>query len=288
VQIPSGQPIQAGMPNIAIIGGIGLDWIDTTGATTHPGTALPGAVFALQGTPADPYDSTRYCPFGGEIVVQGLPSVGFKYRVWVQDVSSPLPTALTHYIVTTDQYGTPTNQYPDAKGFFTYLPNSQNVDNNLAYWFSTGNDLYNLWLEIADLSDNVLGRTPNYLIQLVNTPPIADIHIASGGDCKQFNPTTTPTINGNFVATESGTGTSGQIGHWGLGTLPGGNAPSPSSGISDTGPAPGASWSLSLAGMKPCGYVVELEVLDNTIVNSAPGNWNGASASVGFCVVSGD
>jgi hypothetical protein len=289
VQIPSGQPIQAGMPNISIIGGIGVDWIDTTGATPQPGTTLQGAVFALQGTLADPYDSSQ-CPFGGEIVVQGLPSVGFKYRVWVQDVSSPLPIPLTHYIVTTDQFGNPTNQYPDAKGFFTYLPNSQNIDNNLAYWYSTGNDLYNLWLEIADLSDNVLGRTVNYLIQLVNTPPIADINLDSGGDCKQFDPSTTPTLNGVFVATEAGTGTNGKIGHYGLGTLPSGNAPSPSSGISDTGPA-GAAWSLSLTSpvvMPPCGYVVQLDVWDNTIVNSAPGNWNGNSDSAGFCVVSGD
>jgi len=286
VQIPSGQPVQPGVPNIAIIGGIGVAQIDTTGVTTRPGTTFPGAVFALQGTPADAYDSTRQCPFGGEVVVQGLPSVGYKYRVWVQDVSSPLPVALTHSIVTTDQFGNPTVQFPDAQGFFTYLPNSQNIDNNLAYWESSGNDLYNLWLEIADLSDNVLGRTPNYLIQLVNAEPIAAIHIDSGGDCKQFTAAQGP-IDGHFVATESGTGTTGQIGHYDLGTLPGGNAPSPSSGISDTGPAPGATWSLSLAGMKPCGYVVDLDVWDNTIVNSAPGNWNGKSASVGFCLISG-
>ncbi|HTW57317.1 MAG TPA: hypothetical protein VMD99_04280 [Terriglobales bacterium] len=290
VQIPSGQPVQAGVPNIAIIGGIGVAQIDTTGATARPGTTLPGAVFALQGTPADPYDSSRQCPFGQEIVVQGLPSVGFKYRAWVQDVSLPLPIPLTHSIVTTDQFGNPTTQFPDPEGFFTYLPNSQNIDNNLAYWYSNGNDLYNLWLEIADLSDNVLGRTVNYLIQLVNTQPIANINLASGGDCKQFNPSTTPTLNGVFVATEVGTGTTGQIGHYSLETLPSGNAPVPSSGISDTGAA-GAAWSLSLtspAVMPPCGYVVLLDVWDNTIVNSAPGNWNGNSGTAGFCVVSGD
>jgi len=129
----------------------------------------------------------------------------------------------------------------------------------------------------------------NYLIQLVNTAPNAAIHIDSGGDCKQFTTAQSP-INGHFVATESGTGTTGQIGHYDLGTLPSGNAPSPSSGISDTGPAPGAAWSLSLTSptvMQPCGYVVELDVWDNTIVDSAPGNWNGNSAAVGFCVVSG-
>jgi hypothetical protein len=286
VQIPSGQPVQTGVPNIAIIGGIGVAEIDTTGVTALPGATFPGAVFALQGTPADPYDSSRQCPFGGEIVVQGAPSVGCKYRVWVQDASSPLPVALTHPIVTTDQFGNSTEQFPDLQGFFPYLPNTQNIDDILAYWESSGNDLYNLWLEIADLSDIVLNRTPNYLIQLVNTAPIAAIHIDSGGDCKQFSAAQSP-INGYFVATESGTGTVGQIGHFDLGTLPSGNAPTPSSGISDTGPTPGQSWSLSLAGMAPCGYVVVLDVWDNTIVGSEPGSWNGTQASVGFCLIAG-
>jgi hypothetical protein len=287
VQIPSGQAFQVGTPNIAIIGGVGVDQIDTTGSTAQPGTTLPGALFALQGTPADPYDTFRQCPFGGEIVVQGLPSVGYNYRVWVKDTSSPFPTMVTNPIETTDQYGNSTKRFPDSKGFFSYLDNSLNIDDNLAYWYSSGNDLYYLWLEIADSSDNVLGQTAKYLIQVDNTSPVVDIHIDSGGDCKQFNPITAPTINGHFVVTETGTGTTGQIGHWGMGTLPGGNAPVPSSGINDTGAAPGEAWSLSLAGMAPCGYVVLLDGWDNTIVNSAPGSWNGASKSVGFCLVSG-
>ncbi|HTU44664.1 MAG TPA: hypothetical protein VMF91_06355 [Bryobacteraceae bacterium] len=291
VQIPSGQPFQVGTPNIAIIGGIGVAQIDTTGVTARPGTTLPGALFALQGTPADPYDPSRQCPFGQRIVVQGLPSVGFKYRVWVQDTSSAFPMMLTEPVLVTNGLGVSTNNGPGPGGFFTYLDNSQNIDDNLAYWDSTGNDLYNLWLEIADSSGTVIGRTPNYLIQVDNTQPIADIHIDSGGDCKQFNPSTTPTINGHFVATESGTGTTGQIGHYSLGTLTSSsitpNEPSPSSGISDTGPAPGATWSLSLTGMPSCGYVVQLDVWDNTILDSAPGLWNGKSADVGFCIVTG-
>jgi hypothetical protein len=292
VQIPSGQAFQVGTPNIAIIGGIGVVQIDTIGATARPGTTLPGstlpgALFALQGSPADPFDYSRQCPFGGEITVQGLPSVGFKYRVWVEDTSSPFPTMLTHPIVTTDLFGNATTQNPGPGGFFTYLNTNQNIDNNLAYWYPTGNDLYNLWLEIADSSGTVLGRTPNYLIQVVSTPPVVDIHIDSGGDCKQFNPISAPTINGHFVVTESGTGTSGQIGHYSLGILPGGNAPVPSGGINDTGPAPSEVWSLSLAGMAPCGYVVQLSGWDNTIVDSAPGSWNGDTTSVGFCLVTG-
>jgi hypothetical protein len=286
VQIPSGQPTQVGTPSITSIGGIGIANIDTTGATSQPGTTVPGAVFELLGLPADPYSSTRQCPFGSRIVVRGLPSVGYKYRVWVQDTGSVAATKLITPIVTTDSSGNNSTQSPDSEGFFTYLNESQNFDFILAYWDSTGNDLYYLWLEIADSSDNVLGRTPNYLVQLVNTAPIADIHIDSGGDCKQFVKGS-ESITGHFVATESGTGTTGQIGHYTLQTLPGGNAPSPSSGTSDTGASPGAPWSLSLAGMNPCGYVVLLDVWDNTILNSEYGAWNGNDSSVGFCVVAG-
>ncbi len=280
VQIPAGLPNETGTPDIAIIGGIGVAQIDTSAT----GMTLPGAVFALQGTPADPWDNTRQCPFGGRIVIQGLPSVGDKYRVWIQKVGSPLPIALTDPIVTTDGMGNPTTRYPDGSGFFSYLDNTQNIDNVLAYWDSSGDDQWNVWLEIASSGKT----TQNYLIQLVNTapvPPEIQIHIDSGGDCKQFSVGTTP-LDGHFVATESGSGTSGQIGHYTLTTLPSGNAPSPSNGISDTGPAPGEPWTLSLTGMKPCGYVVLLNVWDNTILNSAPNNWNGNDASVGFCIVS--
>ena len=284
VQIPAG--VAQGLPDIAIIGGIGVAHIATSGSGFEAGMTLPGALFALQGSPADPYDLSRQCAFGGEIVVQGAPFVGLKYRVMIQDLTtgSPAASPLTTPFTATDLFGDSFPQSPDASGYFNYLPNTQNIDDILAVWYSTGNDLYQIWLETLDPATGATTVGAVRQVQLCNLAPSAAIHIDSGGDCKQFDQGSGP-IEGHFAATEAGLGTTAQIGHYGLGTLPGGNPPSPAGGSLDTGPAPGQPWALSLAGMAPCGYVVQLDVWDNTIVDSEPNVWNGNSAAVGFCIV---
>jgi hypothetical protein len=279
VQIPAGQPVLPGTGNIAIIGGIGVPYIDTTGLTANPGMTLPGATFAFGGANADQWDNTRQCAFGGQVIIQGAPSVGFKYRVWVQKVGSPLPTALTDPISTTNSLGFATTQSPDSNGFFTYLPLTSNLDSTLAYWYSSGDDLWNVWLELANMSDTVLSTTPQYLTQLDNTAPVAEIHIDSGGDCKTFG--SGPDIDGHFVATDL------HFGYFDMETLSSGNPPAPAAGTTETAPSPGDPWTLSTMGMQPCGYVILLQVWDNTIVDSQPLTHNGDSASVGFCLVAG-
>ncbi|MEC4682202.1 MAG: hypothetical protein VST70_00760 [Nitrospirota bacterium] len=283
IQIPSGTPFVTDTPDIAIIGGIGVAQIDTT----ISGMTNPGAVFALTGTVADPWNSTRQCPFGGQIVIQGLPTVGRKYRVKVQKVGSPLPVVLTDSITTTDWMGNPTTRHPDSSGFFTYLDITQNIDNILAYWYSSGDDQWYVWLELADMSDNVLSQTTLYLIQLDNTAPTASIHIDSGGDCKQFD---AGPINGHFVAQDI------HFGVFSLQTLPSTMTPSPNPPTTATPPtsqtaaSPGDGWQLSTTtpnAMAPCGYVVQLQVWDNSIVGSGPGGHNYNHAEVGFCLKAG-
>lgn len=280
VQIPAGEPVLPGSGNIAIIGGIGVPYIDTTGVTANPGMTFPGGTFAFSGANADEWDNTRQCAFGGQVIIQGAPSVGFKYRVWVQKVGSPLPIALTDPISTTDWLGFATTQTPDASGFFTYLDSTQNLDNTLAYWYSSGDDLWNVWLELADMTDKVLSTTVQYLIQLDNTAPVAQIHIDSGGDCKTFG--SGGDIDGHFVATDL------HFGYFTFETLPSGNTPTTATpNTSETAPPPGDPWALSTAGMNPCGYVILLEAWDNTIVDSQPYTHNGNSDSVGFCLTAG-
>ncbi len=279
VQIPAGNPIVAGTPNISIIGGVGVDLIDTV----FTGMTEANAVFALTGTNTDPWISSRQCPFGGQIVIQGAPSVGYRYRVWVQKVGSPLPVALTDPIVTTDQYGTPTTRAPYPGGFFAYLDNTQNIDDILAYWYSSGDDQWYVWLELADSSNTVLATTPQYLIQLDNTAPTVDIHIDSGGDCKQFIPPAG--INGHFVARDL------HFGAFSLSTLPtvmDPNQPTTATpSTSETAAAPGDAWQLDTTGMSACGYVVDLQAWDNSIVGSGPGGHNYNTIQVGFCLVTG-
>jgi hypothetical protein len=285
VQIPAGEPVATGTANIAIIGGIGVGSIDATSGTT-----LPGALFALTGTSADQWVSSRQCPFGGQIVIQGLSSVGYKYRVWVQQEGLTGATMLTEPVIVTDGLGNSSHNSPSPAGFFTYLNNTQNVDNILAYWESSGDAQWHVWLEIANSSEVVIGSpTFHYLIQLDNTAPTVEIHIDSGGDCKQFVPGTT--IDGHFVAQDI------HFGYYSLETLPSTitpppNEPNPSSGTSQTAAAPGDAWSLNTApppptlkAMIPCGYVVDLQAWDNAIVGSSPNSHNYSTAQVGFCLV---
>ena len=280
IQIPAGDPFVIGTPNIAIIGGIGVASIDTNSATAHPGMTLPNAVFALTGTPADPWIHTRSCAFGGRVVIQGLPSPGSKYRVRVREAGAAAASTLVTPIAVTNGLGQTSTSYPDASGFFTYLNATQNIDNNLAYWDSSGDSAYDVWLEIADNSDTVLGSTPLYRIQLDNTAPYVDIHIDSGGDCKQFSLKTVPSITGKFTATDT------HFGAFSLDTTPVSINPNqPTTSAVATSPATDAAWTLSTAGMQPCGYVIELWAYDNTIVHSSPGNHNGNRADVGFCLI---
>jgi len=153
----------------------------------------------------------------------------------------------------------------------------------LAYWFSSGYAQWYVWLERADGSDTVLASTTKYLVQLDNTAPTVAVHIDSAGDCKQFTPGTI--INGHFVAQDL------HFGVFGLATLPTSLSPNEPTtatpSTSQTAPPPGDIWQLDTTGMSTCGYVVEVDVWDNSIVGSGPGGHNFNSAQVGFCLVSG-
>ena len=257
-------------PGIAIIGGIGVADINIAG----DGMTKTTAKFALYGTPADPFGA-RECPFGGLITIQGAPPTApgiTKYRVWVQNVTAGTsPFYLTRKIWVVDNGGNGSYHLADGSGFFTYLPDSQNIDDLLAYWDSTGDDKWAVWLEFADSLDNPLGTTGLHNIQLDNTGPATDIHISSGGDCKDFNQGA-GSISGVFTASDI------NFGHFEMTTVPvsmSPNAPSPASGTSSV---VSGAWSLSLAGMQPCGYVVELRAYDRSIAGSQPGSWNSGTS----------
>jgi hypothetical protein len=284
VQIPAGDAFVVGTANIAIIGGIGVADIDTTGATASPGMTQPFALFSAGGQPADPVLGSRQCPFGGQITIQGVPSPGYSYRVMVQQVGTSTPIPVTTPFSITNSFGVPSTVTPSADGFCQYVSSAQNLDNTLAYWESSGDALYYVWLEIADSSYTVLGSTPPYLIQLDNTAPAAVIHIDNGGDCKQF-PVGGAPIQGHFVATDL------NFGSFSLDTTPVTQNPNEPTTATPTyqatAPLPGDAWSLDLTGMPACGYVVQLWVYDRSIVGSVPYQHNSNYSDVGFCLVDG-
>lgn len=260
---------------IAIIGGVGVADIDWAGS----GLTKPNALFALYGTPADPYVPSRTCPFGGLITIQGAPALPpiSKYRVWVQNVTlGTSAVKLTSKIWVVDNLGVGSWHLPDPNGFFTYLPDAQNINDLLAYWYSAGDDQWTVWLEYGDAADNPLGTSAVYTIQLDNTAPQADIHISSGGDCKDFVQDTP--VEGEFTATDL------HFGHYELRTVPLSMSPHQPSPASGTSAVTGADWEVDTTGMTPCGYVVELRAYDRTIVGSQPGSWNGGYDDVGFCL----
>lgn len=273
VQIEPAQVVNPLNPKIAILGGIPTSQIDgVTGVTT------PFARFAGNNLLAD--DLGRACPFGRRVEVQGLPLVGYKYRIQVRDLTTggSFQTVATPLMLTRGD-GTTFPSNPDINGYFDYQPFANNVENLLGLWDSGGDDLWEVKLEIADSFDNpVLGAIPDFhRVQLDNTAPDGAVHIDSAGDCGKF--AVGAVLNGHFVARDA------NFGSFSLGTLPFASPITPASGSTQTAVAPGNPWSLNTAGMTPCGYDIHLVVADRSIVNSAWGSHNFATADTGFCLL---
>ena len=275
VQIRPGKPIGTPEARIAIIGGIPTGKIDAgTGLTT------PSAFFALNGLPPD--GAGRPCPFAGIVTIQGPTFVGYRYRVSYRKVGASTWVPAADSFWTVDGTGTVfTLQTADGAGFFPYLPYWLNIASLLARWGSSGDDLYDVRLELADSSNMVLD-VATHRVQLDNTPPAVDVQITGiGGNCGKFAPGTP--VLGTFVARDL------YFGSWSLRTSPqppapvAASAPVPTAGSGQTPPAPGSPWSLVTTGMTPCGYTITVTAVDRAIVNSAwVGNWS--SFAQGFCV----
>jgi hypothetical protein len=274
VQIQPGDKPNYLEPKIAILGGIPTSMINgVTGLTTST------AVFALTNTTADSLG--RACPFGGVVSVQGESFVGYKYKLTVKNTNGGATKVLTDPLTLTRWDGTTYVSSPDINDYFTYVDPTLNINALLGEWGSSGDDLWTVTLEIADLSDNpVFGAVPDtHLIQLDNTPPQAVIHLDNNLDCSRFG--VGAVLNGHFVAYDI------HFGSFSLYTEPFPGPVTPSSGTVPTAPLPstGSAWSLNTATLAPCGYVVRLDVVDRSIVNSSPNGHNGASNSVGFCLL---
>jgi hypothetical protein len=264
-------------PKLSILGGIPTKYIDSvTGLTTTD--PLDPARFAGNNLLAD--DLNRPCPFGGIVEAQGPEFPGYKYRIQVRNVTAggSFQKVDTPLLLTRSD-GTTYVSTADVNGFFEYQQYPNNIENLLGNWHSSGDDLWDVKLEIADQFDNpVPGALPDFhRIQLDNTAPVAAVHIDSAGDCGKFAVGTV--LNGHFVARDP------NFGSFSIGTLPFNGPVVPGSGSVQTAPDPGNSWSLNTAGMTPCGYDIHLEVSDRSIVHSVWGSHNRTPADTGFCLL---
>lgn len=294
VQIRPGKPIPENQPVISIIGGIGIADINVFG----DGMTKPAATFAFGGSPADHWLLNRECPFGGLIIVQAPPVLGYKYRLWARKFGNPVTEQVvknTFHVV--NWLGIGSNITPNPiTGYATYTDTLSNMDQVLAHWTPSGDEKWEIRLELATLAEVVLGTTTWYSIQLDNTaprrkpivspyepPPVTcGIHIDSGGDCKDFPKSTL--IKGHFVARDD------NFGGFTLTTLPSSMLPpnptTPTANTSQTATfaAGGDEWQLETKAMEPCGYVVLLQIWDRSILNSVPGQHNYNYTDVGFCL----
>jgi hypothetical protein len=269
VQIRPGTVVPPGTvtPIIGVLGGIPISQIDTiSGLTTST------AKFALNGIAPDSLG--RPCPFGGRVVLQGPSYPGYKYRVQVRRVGDPGWSTVTTPMTLVDWTGTVfTTQIPDSSGYFTYVPFTLNVDNVLAWWDTTGDDLWEIQLDIQGVPGVAWHR-----IQLDNTSPEVSIHIDNMGDCGKYGVGTI--LTGHFVARDL------CFGSYSLGTSPFSGPVVAASGTTQTASAPGDAWELNTTTMTPCGYVVVVTAVDRAILNSASvGHW--VSAAAGFWLEEG-
>ena len=271
IHIAPGPVITGPSAHISIMGGIPVSMIhDVTGLTTAD------AIFALNGLAADPLG--RPCPFAKRVVLQGPQFKNYKYRVSVREVGTPAWTPVVTPFPVTNLFGSVSTHSPDASGMFTFLSHFENINSNLAWWNSSGDEQYEVRLQVFNPAGLVLIDTETRRIQLDNTGPSAEIDITSGaGNCGKFS--AGDIISGTFKARDT------YFRSYSLGVLPsdvGANNPTPSSGTIQTAVS-GNSWSLNTAGMQACGYVIQIISRDRAIVNSIRVNHTNKDEA-GFCL----
>ena len=188
VQIRPGVPAEG--PLLDGIGGIGVHDIDIA----IGGMTKTGARFALTGSFADPWDSTRSCPFGGLIVIQGAPfgtPGSTRYRVLARQVGiAMVPLRITNDIWTVPQGGGAGMwRSADADDAFTYLSAANNYEEVLARWTPSGDELWEIRVQVIDGGGAEIAGTAWHKVQLDNTRPDAELTI-DGGACDKYTPGT--------------------------------------------------------------------------------------------------
>lgn len=268
VQIATGPIIGGPTPVIGHIGGIPVAQIDP-----FVGLTQPAAHFALLGgsIPADPDAAGRPCPFAGRVAIQGPTFPGWKYRIQVRRVTDTTWSTVNNSFTVSDVNGTTWTPQIASGEYFTYLPFNLNTDNILAEWDTTGEDRWEVKIDILGVAGE-----QRHMVQIHSGQPETEINIDSlGGNCGKFPVGTM--LKGKFVARDS------YLARYSLGTLPFTGPIYPPNGNIQTATAPGDLWHLDTSGMKPCGYVVAVTATSRAIYNSSP-VYTQSTATVGFCL----
>lgn len=313
IQIPPGNVTEGNIPYIDSVGDVAVcDINQATGLAT--GNMVIAQSHVLEAPFGAEVTITGFITNPPNVLAGAAP---IKYRVYVMESGGAWqPLANTFQIGYIEQNGGPlpfqvTNysQNVDADGYYTYLEQNYpgqwlNVSGRvLARWF-TNATMTNLWsIKIeAKLPGGTIVTAGTFTcndgtvrssvtICLDQKAPSAQVQITGysrgGGpvqpaqSCGKFQ--VGDVIHGTYATTDA----EGHFNGFSLGVLPSGNAINPASGFYPLPPVTtngaAGTWTLDTAGMEPCGYAVELNVSDRTIVNSAPSGWPN-SDSTGFCL----
>ena len=194
-------------------------------------------------------------------------------------IGAPAPV-VTNLVLTRSDGTTHVHTANPVTHRFTYLDFTENVNSVLAQWDSAGDARWQVKLSTFD-GGGILVGVDTHLLQLDNTAPEVAIEITTGvGNCGKFD--IGVVLSGTFVARDD------NLGSYSLGVEPvinppGVGVPVPSSGLTNTAPAPGDAWSLDTTGMESCGYIIRVVASDRAIVNSQAVGHH-VSDSAGFCL----
>ena len=151
------------------------------------------------------------------------------------------------------------------------------AQNTLGYWQSAGDGQAWIYMEAKDTIGDLGTSTTPKLVQLDNTYPTASISIISGGgSCGDFK--IGDTITGDYSASDNEA-----LNYVAFGLEP---FPKTITHVVTSPPSPtfqDGTWSLDTSGLDPCGYVVRLDAVDRTIVNSGSVGFDWP-AFTGFCL----
>jgi len=107
---------------------------------------------------------------------------GYQYRIQVRQVGDPSWTTVNNSFTAVDPTGTIFTAQVPSGDYFSYLPESLNADNVLAEWWTAGNQLWQVKIDIlGEPGEDV------HTIQLHNSGWTASIDIdILAGDCGKF------------------------------------------------------------------------------------------------------
>lgn len=249
-------------------------------------------------------------PFGANVLFSGhvfskaltLGGPGIYYRMWISTDGGAHYTfmnwpfeVITHHMADPAKHIT---QLPHnlggtlGDGWYVYREDSANqvtvAGNKLGEWQSAvaGNGQALIYLEAIEAM-TPLGATAPKLIQLDNTAPVSEVAITSGGgSCGDFK--VGEKIEGSYSTSDNEA----------LSAVGFSLEPPPPVGppvfslthlaIVKTATSESGTWTLDTklkgtAGLDPCGYVLRLDGIDRTIVDSGWVGWDGP-AFTGFCL----